>query len=155
MPGADEDDAAALPQRLGDDLHADRDALLLALDRGEHLAVLVQHPFDDVGGGELVDGERGGVDRSVGSDCHFERTGMRSDDLGTSRGYYHSHAMVRTRVDVDAYLDHLRVERRLADHTLESYARDLAALAAVRRRRRPRARGARSPGARGSSSASR
>jgi integrase/recombinase XerD len=29
---------------------------------------------------------------------------------------------------VEAYLDHLRVERRLADHTLESYARDLAAL---------------------------
>src|SRR2546425_5213472 len=29
-----------------------------------------------------------------------------------------------------AYLDHLRVERRLAEHTLESYARDLAALAA-------------------------
>jgi integrase/recombinase XerD len=29
---------------------------------------------------------------------------------------------------IDAYLDHLRVERRLADHTLESYARDLAAL---------------------------
>src|SRR5712691_8660088 len=29
---------------------------------------------------------------------------------------------------VDAYLDHLRVERRLAEHTLESYARDLAAL---------------------------
>jgi integrase/recombinase XerD len=31
---------------------------------------------------------------------------------------------------VEAYLDHLRVERRLADHTLESYARDLRALAA-------------------------
>ena len=31
---------------------------------------------------------------------------------------------------VEAYLDHLRVERRLAEHTLESYARDLAALAA-------------------------
>ncbi len=31
---------------------------------------------------------------------------------------------------VDAFLDHLRVERRLADHTLESYARDLAALSA-------------------------
>ena len=31
---------------------------------------------------------------------------------------------------IDAYLDHLRVERRLADHTLESYARDLSALGA-------------------------
>jgi len=31
---------------------------------------------------------------------------------------------------IDQYLDHLRVERRLADHTLESYARDLAALQA-------------------------
>ena len=30
---------------------------------------------------------------------------------------------------IDAYLEHLRVERRLADHTLESYARDLRALA--------------------------
>jgi len=30
----------------------------------------------------------------------------------------------------EAYLDHLRVERRLAGHTLESYARDLRALAA-------------------------
>ncbi len=31
---------------------------------------------------------------------------------------------------IDLYLDHLRVERRLADHTLESYQRDLRALAA-------------------------
>jgi integrase/recombinase XerD len=31
---------------------------------------------------------------------------------------------------IEAYLDHLRVERRLASHTLESYARDLGALAA-------------------------
>jgi integrase/recombinase XerD len=30
---------------------------------------------------------------------------------------------------IAAYLDHLRVERRLAEHTLESYGRDLAALA--------------------------
>lgn len=30
---------------------------------------------------------------------------------------------------IDAYLDHLRVERRLANHTLESYARDLRGLA--------------------------
>ena len=31
---------------------------------------------------------------------------------------------------IDAYLDHLRVERRLSDHTLEGYARDLRSLAA-------------------------
>jgi integrase/recombinase XerD len=31
---------------------------------------------------------------------------------------------------VGAYLDHLRVERRLSGHTIESYGRDLAALAA-------------------------
>jgi len=31
---------------------------------------------------------------------------------------------------VDAYLDHLRVERRLSAHTLEAYARDLRALGA-------------------------
>jgi integrase/recombinase XerD len=31
---------------------------------------------------------------------------------------------------LEAYLDHLRVERRLADHTLESYGRDLTRLAA-------------------------
>jgi integrase/recombinase XerD len=30
---------------------------------------------------------------------------------------------------IDAYLDHLRVERRLADHSVEAYARDLRALA--------------------------
>jgi integrase/recombinase XerD len=29
---------------------------------------------------------------------------------------------------IDSYLDHLRLERRLADHTVESYARDLQAL---------------------------
>ena len=40
---------------------------------------------------------------------------------------------------IDAYLDHLRVARRLAPNTLESYARDLAPLAAFRRRKRTRA----------------
>jgi integrase/recombinase XerD len=30
---------------------------------------------------------------------------------------------------IDAYLDHLRIERRLSDHTLESYGRDLRSLA--------------------------
>jgi integrase/recombinase XerD len=42
---------------------------------------------------------------------------------------------------VDAYLDHLRVERRLADNTLESYARDLQQLArfAAGRNREPAA----------------
>jgi integrase/recombinase XerD len=39
---------------------------------------------------------------------------------------------------IETYLDHLRVERRLADHTLESYQRDLRKLAqyAAGRRRR-------------------
>src|SRR2546428_3005768 len=61
---------------------------------------------------------------SVGRDCHLERTAMLGKTSGTNRGYYHSEPMI------DAYLDHLRVERRLADHTLESYGRDLRALAA-------------------------
>src|SRR2546426_9591549 len=60
---------------------------------------------------------------SVGRDCHLERTAMLGKTSGTNRGYYHSEPMI------DAYLDHLRVERRLADHTLESYGRDLRALA--------------------------
>jgi integrase/recombinase XerD len=37
--------------------------------------------------------------------------------------------MVAARADIDSYLEHLRVERRLAGHTLASYARDLRALA--------------------------
>lgn len=37
--------------------------------------------------------------------------------------------MSRGSLVIEAYLDHLRVERRLAGHTLESYARDLSALA--------------------------
>ena len=38
--------------------------------------------------------------------------------------------MSRSLPVIEAYLDHLRVERRLAAHTLESYARDLSALTA-------------------------
>ena len=42
---------------------------------------------------------------------------------------------------IDAFLDHLRLERRLADHTLESYARDLRELGrfAAAAHRRPEA----------------
>ena len=78
--GADEDDAAALAQRLRDDVDADGDALLLALHRREHLAVLVQHALDDVGGGELVDGERGGVDGFGG-----KRLPLRADRHASGR----------------------------------------------------------------------
>ena len=98
--GADEDDAAALPQRLGDDVDADGDALLLALDRGEHLAVFVQHPFDDVGGGELVDGERGRVDGFGGKGLPL-RTDRHADQdlaLQPNREYYHSRTVHDRRV---------------------------------------------------------
>ena len=70
--GADEDDAAALPQRLRDDLDADRDAILLALHRREHLAILVEHHVDDVGTGSLSMASVAGLMASVGSDCHFD-----------------------------------------------------------------------------------
>src|SRR5262245_5456693 len=62
---------------------------------------------------------------SVGRDCHFERDGIAIADLKTNREYYHTDVAD----EIDAYLDHLRVERRLATHTLESYARDLRSLA--------------------------
>ena len=61
-----------------------RDPLLLALDRREHLAVFVQHAFDDVGGGQLVDGERGRVDGfgrkglPLRTDRHADQTTSRS-----------------------------------------------------------------------------
>ena len=47
--GADEDDPPALAQRLRDDLDAVRDAFLLALDRRDDLAILVDDHVDDVG----------------------------------------------------------------------------------------------------------
>ena len=49
--------AAFLPQRGGDHLDADGDALTLALDRRNHLAILAEHQLDDVVGGELIDAE--------------------------------------------------------------------------------------------------
>ena len=60
--GADEHDAAAATQALRDHVGAERDAVLLPLHRRDDATVFVHHQFDDVGGGELVDGERGGVD---------------------------------------------------------------------------------------------
>src|SRR5207247_11048970 len=55
--GADEDHAAAFAHRVRDDLDADGDALLFTLTGREHLAILVQHVFDDVSRGTRVDSE--------------------------------------------------------------------------------------------------
>jgi integrase/recombinase XerD len=66
-----------------------------------------------------------GLIASVGRPCHFERGVML--DRPYEPG---AHTIIRGYSVIDLYLDHLRVERRLADHTLESYQRDLAALAA-------------------------
>ncbi len=60
-----------------------------------------------------------GLMASVGSDCHFERTGMK-DNL--------SFVPPGTASSVDAYLTHLTVERRLAVNSVQGYARDLVLL---------------------------
>ena len=66
--GADEDDAAALLERLGDDLDAVRDPLAFLVDGGDDLAVLVDHHVDDLGNGRLVERETDGVDGFGGQD---------------------------------------------------------------------------------------
>src|SRR5258707_434720 len=53
--GTDKHNPPAFPQRLRDDFDADANALLLAVHRGEHLAVFIDHLLDDVGGREPVD----------------------------------------------------------------------------------------------------
>src|SRR4029077_2279000 len=65
-----------------------------------------------------------GLMASVGRDCHFERSGMRRRPQETA-----DFSSARSAV-IETYLEHLRVERRLADHTLDSYSRDLRGLVA-------------------------
>src|SRR5207247_4674951 len=60
--GPHENHAAAFLERARDDVDADHDPILFTLDRRQHLAILGQHLFDDVGGRLLVDGERGRID---------------------------------------------------------------------------------------------
>src|SRR5438132_7461700 len=73
-----------------------------------------------------------GLIASVGRDCHFECTGIRATTSETNRAYYHTATVPDTAdaTHISAFLDHLRVERRLAAQTIESYGRDLSGLAA-------------------------
>src|SRR6266850_205224 len=64
-----------------------------------------------------------GLIASVGRPCHFERGAMVNPSL-----YEPGADTIIVIPVIDLYLDHLRHERRLADHTLESYARDLNGL---------------------------
>ncbi len=60
--GAHEHDPAALAQRLGAHVGAERDPVAFLLDGREHAAVLGEHQVNDAAGVELVDGERSGID---------------------------------------------------------------------------------------------
>src|SRR5207253_9605352 len=69
----------------------------------------------------------GGIDRLGRERLPLRANRHAGTTSQTGGGYYHSRW---SSVVIDSYLDHLRAERRLAAHTLDSYARDLAALAA-------------------------
>ena len=72
-----------------------------------------------------------GLMASVGSCWYFERWDIGyQETLAQQRAgcYSHVSTVSTTHELVDAYLAHLRVERRLAEHTLESYGRDLQRL---------------------------
>src|SRR5690606_32291198 len=61
--GPDEDQAAALAQRLDDNLDAVGDALALAVDRRDDLAILGDEEIDDVEHRHAIDAERVRIDR--------------------------------------------------------------------------------------------
>src|SRR5262249_36353940 len=60
--GAHENDSPTFAERPRDDVYADGNAIAFAMHGREHLAILIEHAFNDVGGRQLVDGERRGVD---------------------------------------------------------------------------------------------
>ena len=82
-----------------------------------------------------------GLMASVGSDCHFEWVGIRVYRWTASRVartvrvqpitvLLESWSVNDASMSTDSYLTYLRDVRRVAPNTVESYARDLAALAA-------------------------
>ena len=78
-----------MTERLRDDLDADRNPLLLPLDRGKHLAILVKHAVDNLGRGELVDGERRGINRLGRKELPLRTDGHTRRTSRTNRAWYH------------------------------------------------------------------
>ena len=158
--GADEDDAAAAAERFRQHFDAVREAVAFALDRRDDLAVFGDHQVDDVLAGGLVEVEAVGIDCFGGKDFPFGLRGHNPHWTPRNtgrRGYYSAgvtgvnlpadpvyNSLTMSTTLIDAYLDHLRVVRRLADHTTDSYRRDLALLGRYAAGREIAARGARS-----------